>query len=86
MPSKTLAAPARAAFPALDPARGSLPDQEFWSPQQLAKLLGVSRRTVWSMVARGDLPRPLRVSRSLVRWTRSDVAAFIERLEARRTA
>ena len=86
MASKILTAPARAAFPELDPARGPLPNQDFWSANQLAQLIGVSRRTVWAMVARGDLPQPLRLSRSLVRWKRADVAAFIERLEARRTA
>lgn len=40
--------------------------------RQLADLLQVSTRTIWRMQSAGDLPEPVRISRS-VRWRRSDI-------------
>jgi len=50
------------------------------SVQQVADCLAVSVRTVWRMLARGNLPQPIRYSRRLVRWRSSDLAAWLEQL------
>jgi len=44
---------------------------------EVARLLGVSERTVWSMVNQGDLPA-VRLSKSVVRIDRRDLDQFIE--------
>ncbi|MBC7076696.1 MAG: AlpA family phage regulatory protein [Synergistales bacterium] len=41
---------------------------EFLSPADLAKRLGVSRRTVFRFVSAGKLPQPIRLTRRTVRW------------------
>lgn len=42
----------------------------------LAELLQVSRRQIWKLLARGVLPEPTRLGRS-VRWRASDIEAWI---------
>lgn len=44
---------------------------------QLSERLGVSMRTLWRMVARGDLPQPIRYNRKLVRWKAKDIERHI---------
>lgn len=44
---------------------------------QLSEKLGVSLRTLWRMVARGDLPHPIRYNRKLVRWKTEDIERYI---------
>ena len=44
---------------------------------EVARLLGVSERTVWSMVNQGDLPA-VRLATSGVRIDRRDLDQFIE--------
>ncbi len=56
----------------------AIPFRPFWSPKQLAELLGVSRRTIWTWVAAGKLPQPRRISHNVVRWDHSAVSAFIQ--------
>ena len=46
--------------------------------QDLAKLLGVSRRQIDVLKARGELPEPIRLG-SRLRWRGADVARFLER-------
>lgn len=60
-------------------------DLEFLGTQDLMKLLQVSRLSVYRLIERGLLP-VYRVCR-LLRFKKSDVAAFLEsrRAEARRT-
>ena len=43
---------------------------------EVATILGVSRRTIYRMSSTGELPPRLRVGRS-VRWRRSDIEQFI---------
>ena len=45
---------------------------------RVALLLGVSTRTVWRMVERGQFPQPVRLNRKFARWKRSDVLAWVE--------
>jgi len=50
---------------------------------QVAEVLSGSVRTVWRLVARGELPAPVKVGRS-ARLCLSDVEAYLERLKAQR--
>lgn len=47
--------------------------------KQLGELLPSSTRTVDRLVARGLLPRPLRLGRGTVRWRRSDLERHLRR-------
>ncbi len=51
--------------------------------RDVATTLRVSTRTVWKMVACGDLPPPLKIGGAR-RWRKSDVQSFIEKLAAER--
>ena len=44
---------------------------------------GLSRRTIRAMVARGDFPRPVRLSRRTVGWLESDLNAWLQERIAR---
>ena len=55
-------------------------EPELLSLRQLDQLFGLKRATVYKMMARGDFPRPLQVTRGLVRWPRKDVQDCIEKL------
>jgi excisionase family DNA binding protein len=47
--------------------------------EEVATLLGVSVRTVWRLVSRGELARPVAMGRCR-RWFRSDVDDFLAAL------
>jgi predicted DNA-binding transcriptional regulator AlpA len=51
--------------------------------RRLAKVLAVSERTVWRLVASGELPRPVRAGKC-VRWFQSDIAGYQQRLREQR--
>lgn len=53
---------------------------------EVQKLLASSASTVWRLVKRGELARPLRVSANVVAWLTSDIAAFIRHRRALRDA
>lgn len=44
--------------------------------REVAKLLGVSVRHVWALLADGHLPRPVRLGRS-VRWNLDELRAWL---------
>ena len=57
---------------------------ELMNDRTLGQYLGVSPRTVWRMVATGDLPKPLTMPGGrLARWRKSVVDDAIERWDAR---
>jgi excisionase family DNA binding protein len=49
---------------------------------EVAAMLAICERGVWRLVARAELPQPLKVGRS-ARWRMQDVQAYIERLTQR---
>jgi prophage regulatory protein len=57
----------------------SLPEM-LLSVKDVAELLSISRRSVWRYVKRGKLPRPLYLSRRLLRWRASDVQRYLDSL------
>lgn len=48
-------------------------------PKDLCDRLRVSRSSLYTMIAKGDLPRPSKLGRSSV-WRIEDVAAALDRL------
>ena len=53
---------------------------ELLSSEQVADLLSISVRTVWRMVLRGELPKPIRYNRRLVRWRINGILDCLEKL------
>lgn len=50
--------------------------------RELAGLLGISIRTVWRMVAAGELPSPVRLGGGrIVRWRLARVQKYVEQLD-----
>lgn len=45
---------------------------------EVARLLGISVRSVWKLSAASELPRPIRLGRS-ARWLRDEIVAHLER-------
>ena len=48
--------------------------------EQVADVLGISKRTVWRLVSAKQLPQPLAIGRCK-RWKHGDVEQFISRLK-----
>ncbi|SHG74046.1 transcriptional regulator, AlpA family, partial [Fodinibius roseus] len=46
--------------------------------QELAKILGVSKQTIWRMQKRGELPSRIQISKRVVGWREKDIKKFIE--------
>jgi len=46
------------------------------TPDEVAGLLGCSKRTVRRLVAKGHMPEPVRIG-SLIRWPREVIATWI---------
>ena len=55
------------------------PVKKLVSIPDAATMLSISRRTVWKMIACGDLPKPLRV-RGSRRLKVSDIDEYIDKL------
>jgi len=53
------------------------PEQLLLCVKEVAVLLGVSARSVWRLVAAGDLPQPIRLGKRLVRWRRVHLEALV---------
>jgi len=46
--------------------------------KQVGELLHVHPRTVWRMAAAGQIPRPITLSKKIVRWRLSEMRSFLE--------
>jgi predicted DNA-binding transcriptional regulator AlpA len=53
------------------------------SLSQTAEVLSISGRTVWRLVADGQIPAPVRIGR-VCRWCCSDISSYIEKLKMHR--
>ena len=49
--------------------------------EQVAEVLGISKRTVWRLVSGGQLPQPVAIGRCK-RWKQADVERFVESLKS----
>lgn len=57
---------------------------EFVSADDVAVILRVSRRTVFRMRQRGELPPPVEVSRRIVRWRLTELQEHLAKLKPRK--
>jgi predicted DNA-binding transcriptional regulator AlpA len=57
------------------------PAAELLDKAAVAKLLGVAKASIGNLVARGDLPGPLRLTHKIVRWRRSTLLAWLDARE-----
>lgn len=53
--------------------------------KDVADLLGICTRTVWRLVQRGELPRPVKIG-AASRWVYSELCAYIQRISGLRPA
>jgi excisionase family DNA binding protein len=65
-------------------ASSSLPERgkDLLTAQEVAHRLSIGVRTLWRLAAKGELPRPVRYSRKLVRWKAADIDSYIQSLSA----
>jgi excisionase family DNA binding protein len=52
-------------------------DNYYYKTKEVASLLRLSESTVYRMARRGDLPSPIQLSRSSVRWSKRSIDNFI---------
>jgi predicted DNA-binding transcriptional regulator AlpA len=66
-------------------ARESAPwDGPLFTPDDVASLLKVSKKTVFRLRAGGLLPPPVELSTNLIRWRADDIHRFIAELKVRK--
>lgn len=58
-------------------------DYEMIDSDQVAHVLGCSKRTVWRMLEAGELPAPIRFNRKVVRWCAATLRAWMQEKGAR---
>lgn len=46
--------------------------------EEVARLLGISERTLWRLLSAGKVPRPVRIGRN-TRWRLTEVTGWIEK-------
>jgi excisionase family DNA binding protein len=52
--------------------------------EQVANLLGTSKRQVWRLESAGRIPKPVRLGGRLVRWRWTELVEFVEELGSQR--
>ena len=55
-------------------------------PQLQSRLGGVSDTTIWRMWNRGELPKPVRVSKNRSMWLENEIDDWINKLASNRAA
>ena len=56
-------------------------DDRIVRPAEVCHILGVSRATLWRITQRGELERPMKISRGAVGWRLNTIKAFIAQRE-----
>ena len=52
-------------------------DIELLTRQQVEKILGIRRSTIYKLMRQGKLPTPITISRGCVRWKKSELEDWI---------
>jgi predicted DNA-binding transcriptional regulator AlpA len=58
----------------------SVNNPELLTAKQVGWLLSISKRTVFRMLERGELPPPIRVNRKLCRWHLPTLLRYLEEM------
>lgn len=56
------------------------------SLKDVANRLNISIRSVWRLIARGELSKPVKMGKQMLRFIPSEIEAYIERLKRNRGA
>ena len=62
----------------VDPSQSGGEVAALLTVKQVGELLHVHPRTVWRMSAAGQIPRPITLSKKIVRWRLSEMRSFLE--------
>jgi len=54
---------------------------ELLSVSDLSRLLRISKRSIWRLVALGKFPQPVRLGPKMVRWRAREVDAYLSRVQ-----
>ena len=49
---------------------------------EVSKLVGLGKTSIYALLSKNRFPQPLRVAPGSVRWRRSDIEAWIDKLAA----
>ncbi len=49
---------------------------------EVEEITGLSRSTIYDMMAKGEFPRPVRLTRKAVRWPESKISEWLKQLES----
>lgn len=55
------------------------PEERRYSPKELAQILRIGVRTLWTWIATGKIPPPIRYTGRCVRWKESQIRDFLDR-------
>ncbi len=47
---------------------------------------GISKATMWRGVKAGPFPKPIKLGKFIARWSRAELAAYIEKIKSARAA
>ena len=53
-------------------------EEKLMRRRDVEELTGLSRASIYRLIAEGEFPRPVRVSATAVRWRASDIAVWIQ--------
>ena len=56
--------------------------KRFLRRRQVEDMTGLSRPTIYRKMERGAFPRPVRLSKSCVRWIEADVLKWMDEIES----
>ncbi len=65
--------PAPAAQPPLPPP----PDEALLRQPEVVKRVGIGKTALWQMIARGEFPKPRKITGRAVGWLASEITAWI---------
>jgi len=57
---------------------------EFLTAKEFARLLSISKRTLFRLRAKGRVPEPVEVSTNIIRWRACDIQVYLDGLKPRR--
>lgn len=63
-----------------DQSKAQPPEDVLIRLPEVLRLIPVSAATIWRMVARGELPKPIALSKRIVAWKKSSILACIDQM------
>jgi predicted DNA-binding transcriptional regulator AlpA len=63
---------------------GSMLTNELLTAEEFARVLAVSKRTLFRLRSKGVIPPPVAISAKIVRWRTSDIRAYLDGLPQRK--